>query len=88
MATAFASMGIMYIVTNQFGGIICGTLPFEPAGLVSGVSHRGLNGDDKQMVSMFFIIMCSNMAIRGILPKLFGTESPRLPMEHQTPKWL
>ena len=75
-------MAIMYVIANYFGGIVCGKLPFAPNGMVTGMSHRGLNGDDYQLVSLFFIIMLANMAFRGILPKLLGTEAPRFPMEH------
>ena len=78
----------MYCAANQLGGIVCGRLPFEPLGFVSGMSHRGLNGDDNQLCGLFFIIMLTNMIFRGIMPKILGTESPRIPMEHQTPKWL
>jgi hypothetical protein len=81
-------MLIMYLVSNQLSGIICVKMPFVPNGMVSGMSHRGLNGDDMQLGSLFFVVMLSNMAFRGILPKLLGTEAPRMPMEHQTPKWL
>jgi len=45
--TSVCTMIIMYIAYQNFGGIICGTLPFEPAGFFTSMSHRGLNGDDK-----------------------------------------
>tara|TARA_B110000908_G_scaffold95920_1_gene113477 strand:+ start:380 stop:574 length:195 start_codon:yes stop_codon:yes gene_type:complete len=63
------------------GGIICGRLPFEPYAWVTGMSHRGLSGDDNQLVSLTFILILSNMAFRGILPKLLGVDPPRLPIE-------
>lgn len=46
-ATSLLSMVIMYIVYNNFDGLICGTLPFIPINMVEGISHRGLHGDDK-----------------------------------------
>tara|TARA_B110000305_G_C19206329_1_gene523687 strand:+ start:507 stop:650 length:144 start_codon:yes stop_codon:yes gene_type:complete len=46
MATSFSSMVLMYLINLQLGGIICVKMPFVPNGMISGMSHRGLNGDD------------------------------------------
>ena len=88
MATGFLSMIIMWQVNRYFTGIICGRLPFEPFGYVQSMSHRGLSGDDSQLVSLTFIMILSNMAFRGMLPKLMGVDAPRLPVEQQAPKWM
>lgn len=88
MATSFLSMGIMYQVNSYFKGTICGRLPFEPYGFVTSMSHRGLTGDDNQLVSLTFIMILANMAFRGMIPKLAGIEAPRLPVEQQAPKWM
>jgi hypothetical protein len=81
-------MAIMYFANRFFYGRILGTLPFEPWGLVSNMSHRGLYGEDKNEYSCIFIYILAQMAFRGTIAKLMGTEGPRLPIEHQTPKWL
>lgn len=52
------------------------------------MSHRGLSGDDMQEFSLFFIAILTNMALRTCIPKAMGFETPRMPIEHQTPKWL
>ena len=52
------------------------------------MSHRGLSGDDNQEYSLFFIAILCNMALRGAISKAMGFETPRMPIEHQTPKWL
>ena len=74
--------------SSLFGNIICGALPFEPLGFVSGMTHRGLDSSNMREVGAFFILSMITSATRGILSKAIGKEPPRMPVEHQTPKWL
>ena len=82
LATGVSMMLIMYLTNNFFYGKIIGTMPFEPYSLVSNMSHRGLYGDNMSEVSMVFIYIITQMAFRGSLAKLTGSEGPRLPIEH------
>ena len=52
------------------------------------MSHRNIENEDMTLVSPFFIFMLLNMSLRGILGKVLGNEGPRMPIDHQTPKWL
>ena len=45
----------MYLINNHFYGKIIATMPFEPLGFVSNMSHRGIDGDDMSQVSVTFI---------------------------------
>jgi hypothetical protein len=45
----------MYLVNNHFYGTVAGKLPFEPWTMVTGMSHRGLEGDDMRQFSMTFV---------------------------------
>lgn len=78
----------MYFVNSHFYGTVCARLPFEPFGFVGSMTHRGLEGDDMQEVSLVFIYLLAQMILRGTVSKVLGTEGPRMPVEHQTPKWL
>jgi hypothetical protein len=88
LATGVGMLAIMWFASSYFNGKIIGVLPFEPWGLVSNMSHRGLTGDDTKECGLLFLYVLLQMAVRGCAGKLFGNESPRLPIEHQTPKWL
>jgi len=55
MGSAAVSMVLTYSFNNYFWGKYCARLPFEPFGVVTGMSHRGLEGDDMKLVSMTFL---------------------------------
>ena len=82
LATAAWMMLSMYLVNNHFYGTVAGKLPFEPWTMVTGMSHRGLEGDDMRQYSMTFVYVLLQMAMRGFTSKLFGNEGPRMPIEH------
>jgi hypothetical protein len=82
MGTAIMMMGSMYLVNNHFYGKIIATLPFQPIGMVSNMSHRGIDGDNMSQVSMTFIYILLQMATRGCASKITGSEGPRMPIEH------
>ena len=88
LGSAAFSMFCMWQVNNTFYGIVLGKLPFQPWSMVSGMSHRGLEGEDMNEFSMIFIYVLSQMAFRGMIGKIMGSEGPRMSVEHQTPKWL
>lgn len=88
MGTAVASMAITYFINSYFWGKYSGTLPFEPFGMVAGMSHRGLEGEDMTQVSMTFLCILFSMGTRGMLGKITGSDGPRLPLDISTPQWL
>jgi hypothetical protein len=82
------NMASMYFANSYFSGKAVAMLPFEPMDFVSNLSHRNIDDPNKKLVSPFFIIMLTGMAIRGIISKITGLEGPRMPLDLQTPKWL
>ena len=88
----FISAGIsiftMWMISSYYSGIVVAKLPFEPWNIVKGMSHRGLTGADTHDVSAIFIYILFQMLLRGIPGKIMGVEGPRMPVDHQTPKWL
>jgi len=88
MASIALSMVTMYMISNYMFGFVVGTLPFQPWAMASGMSHRGIGGEDMSEFSILFIAILCQMAFRGVIPKAMGFETPRMPVEHQTPKWL
>lgn len=88
MGTAVVSMAITYSINSYFWGKHIARLPFEPFGVVTGMSHRGLEGDDMRQVSLTFLCILFTMGTRGMLGKITGADGPRLPIEISTPAWL
>lgn len=78
----------MWYANSYFAGKIVARLPFEPWSQVSSMSHRNIENEDMTLVAPFFIFMLANMSFRTLLGKILGHEGPRLPVDHQTPKWL
>jgi uncharacterized membrane protein (DUF106 family) len=67
-----------YIYFNfSLQGIVVGKLPFEPFGLISSVSHRGILSNDNTDCSFIFLYILSNFVIRPILQKVLGFAPPR-----------
>lgn len=55
IGSAVVSMVLTYMINSYFWGKHTAQLPFEPYGFVTGMSHRGLEGDDMKQVSMTFL---------------------------------
>ena len=67
---------------------VIGRLPFEPWGIITGMTQRGLKTDDKRDVGLFFVILALQNGMRHMMPKLMGgKEGPRQPLERHIPKW-
>ena len=89
MGMGLFQMFLMYQISSVFEGKIAARLPFEPFNYVSSMTHRGLEGEDMQDASLFFIYMLAQAAFRGSVSKILGNpEGPRMPMDYQTPAWL
>lgn len=88
LGCAVFTMLLTYVINSYFWGKQSAVLPFQPYGFVTGMSHRGLEGDDMSQVSMTFICVLMQMATRGMLGKLTGSDGPRMPLEMSTPQWL
>ena len=62
---------------NIYQGIVVAKLPFEPIGLISGLTHRGILSNDFTDCSFIFIYILSNFCIRPVIQKLLGFAPPR-----------
>ena len=76
------NLGVMWLNNYLYGGKTVATLPFYPPSTVSGLTHRGIEGDDMYQVSPFFITALCGMAFRGLISKFMGIEGPRMPIAH------
>lgn len=73
----FITMGLLYLVNRYFHGRVAAKLPFEPLSFLTGVTHRGLEGDDLTDCSTTFLYVLCSMCIRPYVQKLFGESLPR-----------
>ena len=85
MGSSVLTMIAMYLINDYYYGKVVGKLPFEPWSIVSSISHRGIKGDDMQEFGMTFLYFAANGAFRGMFSKILGNESPRVPVDYQTP---
>jgi hypothetical protein len=61
---------------RRFDGIPVAKLPFEPFGIFTPVSHRGLAGEDYTQCSCAFLYTLCAMSIRPNLQKALGFGPP------------
>ena len=59
MGVGIFTMVSMYLLNSYFYGLVIGKLPFVPFGMVTSMSHRGIDGEDWQEVSLIFIFILS-----------------------------
>ncbi|KAL7722377.1 Calcium load-activated calcium channel [Entamoeba marina] len=62
------------LVNYVFEAQKVGTLPFQPFGFFSRITHRNLTGDDMTDCSLFFFYILVRMAVRPIMQKVFGND--------------
>ncbi len=70
-------IGAITYFSNYFSGIIVAKLPFMPIGLVQGLSHRGIEGEDYTDCSFIFIYVLTGIVFRTNIQKIFGFEGPQ-----------
>ena len=57
MAMAVIQMLLIYQMSSIFEGFVAVKLPFNPFNFFSGMSHRGISGEDMSQGSLFFVYM-------------------------------
>ena len=70
-------IGIMMIaalnlVGTFFQGLVVAKLPFEPFGLIQGLTHRNIEGTDYTECAYLFMYILSTFVIRTNIKKIFG----------------
>eukprot|EP01126_Amoeba_proteus_P009432 TRINITY_DN1356_c0_g1_i11.p1 TRINITY_DN1356_c0_g1~~TRINITY_DN1356_c0_g1_i11.p1 ORF type:complete len:184 (-),score=23.73 TRINITY_DN1356_c0_g1_i11:133-627(-) len=64
---------LLSVLSSLFDGEVVAKLPFQPFSLISGITHRGLPGNDLTDCSYIFIYVLSSISFRSNLQKIFGT---------------
>ena len=64
-------------LNKYFKGIPVAKLPFVPFRLISGITHRGLEGDDYTECSFTFIYILAGMFFRTIIQKICGFQGAK-----------
>lgn len=77
----FAFTAILGLFNSIFHGRVVAKLPFTPLGIVQGVSHRNLPGDDMTDCSFIFLYMLCTMSIRANIQKILGFAPSRASVE-------
>ncbi len=90
VATAVVMIFSFGYLSSWFGGIVVGKIPFTPFGLVQGITHRGLSGEDYTDCSFLFVYVLTSMAMRSNLQKWLGIKQPAnggMPSLFDTSSW-
>lgn len=73
-------MILMMITLNKyFSGIVIAKLPFIPFRLISGLTHRGIEGEDYTECSFIFIYILTGMIFKNNIEKIFDLKAPPNP---------
>ncbi|EAR95252.2 integral membrane protein (macronuclear) [Tetrahymena thermophila SB210] len=87
---AIFMIGALYTIGSLFSGLIVAKLPFAPISFITGLTHRGLSGEDFSDCAYIFIYVQVAYIWRTNIQKLFGFEAPKSPMASpwgQPPQW-
>lgn len=68
------NIGMFWFLSSLFSGVVMLRLPFEPFGFLTGITHRGLEGDDMRDASFVFVYALTSMVVQPLVTKLMGTE--------------
>jgi len=71
-AIGFAFTALLSMFNSIFDGRVVAKLPFVPIGMVQGLSHRNLVGDDFTDCSFIFLYILCTMSIRQNIQKMLG----------------
>ena len=79
-------MGIS-AVNSHFSGSVAARLPFQPWGMIQGLTHYGITNPDMTLCSVTFIFVLSQASVGTYLKKLLSLEGPRV-SNPDMPKWM
>jgi len=65
-------IAVLNLVGTHFQGLIVAKLPFEPFGLIQGITHRNIEGTDFTDCAYLFVYILSTFVIRNNIKKIFG----------------
>ena len=71
---AVMMIGMLNLVGTHFQGQVVAKLPFEPFGIIQGITHRGLEGNDFTDCAYLFIYILSTFVLRNNIKKIFGKD--------------
>lgn len=71
-AIGFCFTALLGTLNSIFEGRVVAKLPFVPIGLLQGISHRNLLGEDYTDCSFIFLYILCTMSIRQNMQKLLG----------------
>lgn len=73
----FVMIAAIFMLNKYFSGKIVGKLPFQPWGIVTGLSHRGIEGEDYTDCSFIFLYILTGIVLRTNIQKILGFEGPQ-----------
>ncbi len=71
---AVMMIAMLNLVGTHFQGQVVAKLPFEPFGIIQGITHRGIEGNDFTDCAYLFIYILSTFVLRNNIKKIFGKD--------------
>jgi hypothetical protein len=65
-------IAVLNLVGTNFQGQVVAKLPFEPFGMIQGITHRNIEGTDYTDCAYLFIYILSTFVLRTNIKKIFG----------------
>jgi hypothetical protein len=66
-------IAVINVIGSYFGGQVVAILPFEPFGLIQGITHRNIPGDNFYQSAYLLPYILIAFVWRGNLKKILGT---------------
>lgn len=81
---ALFMIAVVSTLSSTYHGVVVAKLPFVPFGLIQGLTHRGLPGNDMTDCSMIFLYVLTSYIVRADIQKYFGF-APKTPFSMWNP---
>ena len=65
-------IAVLNLLGTHFQGQVVAKLPFEPFGIIQGITHRNIAGTDYTDCAYLFIYILSTFVLRNNIKKIFG----------------
>lgn len=72
------------LARTTFNGLVCLRIPFLPWGLISGISHSGIENEDLRDGGYNFVYWLGTMFFRDVISKIMGIEMPKIDFQTLT----
>lgn len=78
LISTLSSVILSRIGKSYFENTVCARIPFTPFGVITRISHRGIENEDLRDANFNFVFWLGSLSFRDIMNKLLGFEIARV----------